>query len=117
MTTDHSASPTPHLSLKLGSVAPLFNEPKDEASQSQTSPSSSTHTEHEKGGSQHQTPTCPVPLVTFPLFLVESLGGLLHNRLVERLEGHMEDAIVLNLQRRHKQPGKYLCLGTDCAAE
>lgn len=30
---------------------------------------------------------CPLPLVTFP-----SLGGLLHHRLLERLEGHMEDA-------------------------
>lgn len=35
--------------------------------------------------------TLSTSLVTFPSLLVASLGGLLHNRLLERLEVHMED--------------------------
>lgn len=44
-----------------------------------------------EGGHSIQTPTCPLPLLTTSLLLVASLGGL-HNRLLERLDGHTEGA-------------------------
>lgn len=46
----------------------------------------------EGGGVTASDTNLSTSLVTFPSLLVASLGGLLHNRLLERLEGHMEDA-------------------------
>lgn len=54
-------------------------------------------------------------LVSFPSLLVVSLGGLLHNRLLERLEGHMEDthcpesATKTQATRRISMLGHRLC--------
>lgn len=45
-----------------------------------------------EGGHSIQTLTCPLPLVNTSLLLAASLGGLLHNRLLERRERHTEDA-------------------------
>lgn len=68
------------------------------------------HTQHERRP-QHQTPTCPLPLVAFPSLLVASPGGLLLKRLLERLEDHMEDthcsesAMKTQITRKISMPG------------
>lgn len=75
-------------------MGPVFNVHSHKASLSQTSPHSQSQEEHTHSMEGHhniQTLTCSLPLVSTSL-LVGSLGGLLRSRLMERLEGHMEDA-------------------------
>lgn len=50
------------------------------------------HPHSMEGGVTASDTNLSTSLVAFPSLLVASLGGLLHNRLLERLEGHMEDA-------------------------
>lgn len=65
-------------------------------------------------GHSIQTPTCPLPLLTTSLLLVASLGGL-HNRLLERLDGHTEDAhgsestTETQTTRKRSVPGPRVC--------
>lgn len=75
----------------MGSV---FNVHSHKASLSQISPRSQSQEEHTRSMEGHhniQTLTCSLALVNTSL-LVVSLGGLLCSRLLERLEGHTEDA-------------------------
>lgn len=61
--------------------------------------------------SQHQTPTCPLPLVAFLSLLVASLGELLLKGLLERLKAHMEDAHCSESATKTKATRKISMLG------
>lgn len=50
-------------------------------------------------------------LVTFPSLLVVSLGVLLHNRLLERMEGHMEDTHCSESARKTQTTRKISMFG------
>lgn len=67
-----------------------------------------------EGGHSIQTLTCPLPLLTTSLLLVASLGGL-HDRLLERLDGHTEGAhgsestAETQTTRKRSVPGPRVC--------